>query len=122
VNLTQVGGSYEHKADVDFICTKPALQEWADAYLAGADPTLPLASPVFADFSQIAPMLIHVGSEEVLLSDSVGLAHQAGIGNVDVTLVIAPDMPHVFHYMWAQVDAGRAAISDACNWMTAKLP
>jgi epsilon-lactone hydrolase len=121
VNLIQVGGSYEHKADADFICTKAALQDWADIYLAGADPETPLASPVRGDFDAIAPMLIHVGSEEVLLSDSVGLAHQAAIGKVDVTLVITPDMPHVFHYMWAQVDMGLVAIGTAGAWMKAQI-
>jgi epsilon-lactone hydrolase len=65
--------------------------------------------------------LIHVGSEEVLLSDSVGLAHQAGIAKVDVTLKIAPDMPHVYHYMWASVDEGKRAIADACAWMKAQI-
>jgi epsilon-lactone hydrolase len=121
VNLIQAGGSYEHKADVDFICTKAALQEWADMYLAGANPENPLASPVWGDFDSIAPMLIHVGSEEILLSDSVGLAHQAGIGGVDVELMIAPDMPHVWHYMWAQVDAGKVAIAQAGAWIKARL-
>jgi epsilon-lactone hydrolase len=121
VNLTQVGGSYEHKAEADFICTKPALQEWADAYLAGAKPDNPLASPVFGDFVGVAPILIHVGSEEVLFSDAVGLAHQVGIGQVDVTLKVAPDMPHVFQYMWAQVDAGRLAIGEAGDWMKARI-
>lgn len=120
VNLTQVGESYHHKADADFICTKAALQDWAELYLAGADPRSPLASPVFGEFDGIAPMLINVGSEEVLLSDSVGLAHQAGIGKVDVTLVIAPNMPHVYHYMWAQLDAARIAIGEAGAWMKAR--
>jgi epsilon-lactone hydrolase len=120
-NLKQVGASYEHKADVDFICTKTALQEWADAYLGDENPKNPLASPVFGDFEGIAPMLIHVGSEEVLLSDAVGLAHQAGIAKVDVTLFIAPDMPHVWHYMWAQIDAGKVAIGSAGAWMKARV-
>lgn len=121
VNLAQVGSSYEHKADVDFIVTKEALDDWANLYLAGANPENPLASPVRGDFDGIAPLLIHVGSEEVLFSDSVGLAHQAGIGKVDVTLVIAPDMPHVYHYMWAQVDVARQAIVDAGAWMKARV-
>jgi epsilon-lactone hydrolase len=121
VNLTQVGSSYEAKADVDFIVSKAALDDWAELYLRDADPKDPLASPVFGDLSGLAPLLIHVGSEEVLLSDSLDLAHRAGLARVDVTLMIAPDMPHVFHYMWANVDAGKQAIGDACIWMKARL-
>jgi epsilon-lactone hydrolase len=120
-NLTQIGSSYEAKADVDFIVTKAALDEWANLYLRDADPKNPLASPVFGELSGLAPLLIHVGSEEVLLSDSLELAHRAGLARADVTLIIAPDMPHVFHYMWANVDAGKRAIVDACTWMKARL-
>jgi epsilon-lactone hydrolase len=120
-DLTQSGASYDVKAQADFICTKAALDDWAGAYLGEADAKTPLASPVFGDLAGLAPILIHVGSEEVLLSDSLGLAHQAGLAQVDVTLVIAPDMPHVFHYMWAQVEAGAAAIQAAGAWMKGRL-
>jgi epsilon-lactone hydrolase len=121
VNLTQTGASYDAKSDTDFICTKAALQDWADLYVGDADPANALASPMFGNFEGIAPILIHVGSEEVLLSDSVGLAEVAGLAQVDVTLVIAPDMPHVWHYMYAQVDAGLVAIGEAAIWMKARV-
>ena len=120
-NLTQTGASYGVKAEADFICTKPALDDWARHYVAGADPKNPLASPIFGDLSGLAPLLIHVGSEEVLLSDSIALAHAAGLAQVDVSLFIAPDMPHVFHYMWAQIGAAGVAISEAGAWMKARV-
>jgi epsilon-lactone hydrolase len=121
VNLTQSGTSYEAKAEADFICNRQDLQDWADAYLAGSEATNPLASPVYGDLAGLAPLLIHVGSEEVLLSDSVKLAEVAGLAGVDVNLVVAPDMPHVWHYMYAQVDAGHVAIAEAGAWMEARL-
>jgi epsilon-lactone hydrolase len=121
VNLTQTGVSYEAKAEADFICNKSDLQEWADHYVGDANPRNPLASPMFGDFLGLAPMLIHVGSEEVLLSDSIGLAETAGLAQVDVTLVIAPDMPHVWHYMYGQIEAGLVAIGDAAKWMKTRV-
>lgn len=120
-NLTQTGASYDAMAEVDFICTKPALQNWADMYAAGADPTNPLLSPVFGDFTDIAPILIHVGSAEVLLSDAVKVAEVAGLAGVRVQLFIAPEMPHVFHYMWAQLTMGRRAIVEAGDWMKTQI-
>jgi epsilon-lactone hydrolase len=120
-NLTQTGSSYELKADLDFICNKPDLQNWADLYLAGGDATNPLVSPVYGDFTGIATMLIHVGSAEVLLSDALKIAEVAGLADVSVELFIAPDMPHVFHYMWAQLTLGRSAIVDAGAWMKARV-
>ena len=40
------------------------------AYAAGADPTEPYVSPVFGSFENLPPMLIQVGTEEVLFDDS----------------------------------------------------
>jgi epsilon-lactone hydrolase len=120
-NLTQSGGSYQVKAQADFIVTKPALDDWAKAYVAGGDARDPLVSPVYGDFDGIAPILIHVGSEEVLLSDATRVAEVAGLAGVDVTLVIAPDMPHVWHYMWSALGPAQTAIADAGAWMQARV-
>lgn len=120
-NLTQTGLSYDLMASRDFICDKVGLQNWADMYLAGADPKNPLASPIFGDFAGLPPILIHVGSHEVLLSDALKIAEVAGLASVSVDVVIAPDMPHVFHYMWAQITLARAAIVDAGAWMKARI-
>lgn len=121
VDLGQNGASYEVMAEADLIVTRADLDRWADAYLQGQDAAQPLASPVRADFSGLAPLLIHVGSDEVLLSDSIALAQAAGLARVEVSLVIAPDMPHVWHYMWAHLGVARAAIVDAAAWMNARV-
>ena len=46
------------------------LAHLADAYLAGADPAQPLASPLFGELAGLPPLLIHVGADEVLRDDS----------------------------------------------------
>ncbi|MCE2994823.1 MAG: alpha/beta hydrolase [Flammeovirgaceae bacterium] len=119
-NLQQEGASYAAKAEADFIVDKASLDRWAAVYLNGASAQGPLASPVLADLSGLAPILIHVGSEEVLLADSRRLAKAAGLALVDVRLKIVPHMPHVFHYMWPQVTAARVAIGEAAAWMQAR--
>ena len=43
-------------------------EAWA---LEAADRERVLSAPVFADFTGVAPILVHVGSEEVLLDDAV---------------------------------------------------
>ncbi|GBF56795.1 putative acetyl-hydrolase LipR [Candidatus Phycosocius bacilliformis] len=120
-NLKQEGSSYAAKATSDFIVDVGSLNHWAEAYLAGASANDPLASPVLGDLSGLPPLLIHVGSEEVLLADSVRLAEVAGLAKLDVELKIVPHMPHVFHYMWPQVTAARIAIAEAAHWMKACL-
>jgi acetyl esterase/lipase len=44
----------------------------------------------------LPPMLIQVGSHEILLGDAVRLAAQAAAHHVEVTLQVTPEVPHVF--------------------------
>ena len=57
----------------------------------------PYASPLQADLSGLPPMLIHVGDDEMLLSDSERLAEKASAAGVSVTLEVWPEMIHVWH-------------------------
>lgn len=111
VDLTLSGGSMTTKAAVDPLISKPYLEEAATAYLHGADPCAPLASPIHADLSGLPPMLIQVGSSETLLDDSIRLAAVAGAAGVRVTLEVWPDMIHAWHLFYQQVTAGRRALA-----------
>lgn len=120
-NLAQVGAAYDRLADVDPMLTKDGLDEFAAAYLAGQDAANPLASPVLGDFTGVAPMLIHAGGAEILLSDAAALAEKAGLDGVDVRLEIWPEMIHVWHAFSGQLGAGKRAIAVAGEWMRGKL-
>jgi len=111
VDLALSGGSMTTKAAVDPLISKPYLEELATAYLHGADPRTPLASPIHADLSSLPPMLIQVGSSETLLDDSIRLAAVAGAAGVRVTLEVWPDMIHAWHLFYQQVAAGRRALA-----------
>jgi acetyl esterase/lipase len=67
-------------------------------YLAGNDPRSPLLSPLYGDLRGLPPMMIHVGNDEILLSDSTRLSERARDAGVDVSLHIYPDMWHMWHY------------------------
>jgi monoterpene epsilon-lactone hydrolase len=116
-NLCQTGLSYTAKAASDPIVGKDALDTWAALYIAGDDAKNPLISPNFGDLSGLAPMLIHVGEDEVLLSDSIALAEAAGLASVDVTLKIAPQMIHVWHFFHASLTEARTANTEAGAWI-----
>lgn len=116
-DLTQSGASYRTKADTDPMITKAGLDQMARDYLGGLDPRDPLASPVFGDFTGVAPVLIQTGSEEALLSDSITMADVLGQARVDVRLEIWPEMIHVFQAWGAGLQAARRAIRVAGTWM-----
>ena len=73
-------------------------------YLGDRDPPRPLASPIFADLTGLPPLLIQVGSHEILLDDAVRLAARAGGDDVPVELQVWPGVPHVFQSFAAILD------------------
>ena len=111
VDLEAIGGSMTANASVDPLIQKAYLMELAAAYLKGADPRTPLASPLYADLRGLPPMLIQVGSAETLLDDSVRLAGVAGAAGVRVTLEVWPDMIPAWHLFYPQLADGRRALA-----------
>ena len=82
----------------------------ARCYLAGADPRTPYASPLYGDPTGLPPTLIQVGSDEILLDDSVRMAERMRAAGCEVELEIWPRMPHAWQ-IWARlVPEARAAI------------
>lgn len=67
------------------------------AYLQGADPTQPDASPILGDYTGAPPVLIHVDRTEVLFDDARLMAETLRRQGVDVTLTVETGLPHVWH-------------------------
>lgn len=95
-DLTMRGESVTERAERDVVLDLPGLRFCADLYLAGADVRHPLASPRYADLSGLPPLLIQVGSEEMLFDDARGLAEKAEQAGVDVQFEEWPGAGHVF--------------------------
>jgi monoterpene epsilon-lactone hydrolase len=108
VDLTSSGASMTERADQDPISTPAMLRQFASDYLAGADPETPLASPLFASLSGLPPLLIQVGTADLLLSDSERLAAAAAEAGVDVTLQIGEGLPHVYQLLLGTPEAAEA--------------
>ncbi len=108
VDLTSSGASMTERADQDPISTPAMLAQFAAGYLAGADPRTPLASPLFASLSGLPPLLIQVGTADLLLSDSERLAAAAAEAGVDVTLEIGQGLPHVYQLMLGTPEAAES--------------
>ena len=110
VDMEALGGSITSKAAEDPTVQKEGLAFMANTYLNGANPRDPLAAPMYADLTGIAPLLIQVGEAETLLDDSIRIAGIAGAARVPVTLEVWPEMIHVWHVYHRQLAAGRRAI------------
>jgi epsilon-lactone hydrolase len=108
VDLTSSGASMAERADQDPISTPAVLHQFASDYLAGADPKTPLASPLFAPLHALPPLLIQVGTADLLLSDSERLATAAAQAGVDVTLQVGEGLPHVYQLLLGTPEAAEA--------------
>jgi monoterpene epsilon-lactone hydrolase len=108
VDLTGSGASMTERADQDPLSTPAMLRQFAAGYLAGADPATPLASPLFATLTGLPPLLIQVGTADLLLSDSERLADAAGRAGVDVSLHVGEGLPHVYPIMLGTPEADQA--------------
>jgi acetyl esterase/lipase len=96
-DLEMTGHSIKTNAIIDPMVNLRHLKIFASNYIGGADPRSPLISPIHADLKGISPMLIHVGTDEVLLDDSIRIAEKAKEAGGEVTLKIYDHMWHVFH-------------------------
>ncbi len=95
-DLTFTGQSHLTKAKADCVLLTDVLREWAACYAGTETPDNPLISPIYADFHNFPPLLIQVGSDEVLLDDARMVAEKAKSAGVDVTLKIWDQMWHVW--------------------------
>ena len=97
VDLAHTGETIETKADVDPMFTKSGMIYMAKLYADKTDLLSPLISPLYADLSGLPPVLIHVGTSEMLLSDSRRMAEALRKAGVDCMLKEWEDLFHVFN-------------------------
>lgn len=77
----------------------------------------PVMSPVYGNFSGFPPLLIQVGTREVLLSDAVRLARVARQAGVDVTLDVWEGMWHAWHMTWPEIPEARKASEEIAHFL-----
>lgn len=117
VDLSASGQSYQTKSQDDPLVQKDAILELADAYLDGRNRQTPLASPIFGDLSGLPPLLIQVGSAEVLLDDARRLSANAEAAGVEVVLEVWEEMIHVWQLFSAMLPEGRKALEGAVDFI-----
>ena len=120
-DLTLSGESVVDKEALDPLLTPDGLRRRLTDYVADSDASDPYISPVYGDLAGLPPMLIQVGSHEILLSDAIRLAARAATADVAVTLDVVPGVPHVFQAYAAVLDEGDAALDRAATFVTANF-
>lgn len=79
------------------------------SYIGDADPTDPYLSPVFGNFEHMPPVLMQVGSEEVLLSDTLTVAEQLRAAKSKRRVSVYDGMFHEFQMALRLIPESREA-------------
>ncbi|MFW9872919.1 MAG: alpha/beta hydrolase [Candidatus Thorarchaeota archaeon] len=109
-DLDMTGDSIRSKRRTDPFVDASGLFFMANLYVGDEDPRNPYISPLYADLKGLPPLLIQVGTAEVLLDDSIRFAEKAKNAGVDVILDAWEDMTHVFQAFALWAPEGEKAI------------
>jgi monoterpene epsilon-lactone hydrolase len=97
--------------------------DFARAYLGDASPRQHYASPAYADCAGLPPILLQVGSTELLLDDArrvhrkIQAAHEQSHLNHKSHLVIYEDVAHCWQMLNCFVPESRAAMLQAASFV-----
>lgn len=116
-DLAGTGDSLRDNARRDAMFRPEGLRRLAAAYLGGADPRTPLASPLYGDLAGLPPLLLHAGEREMLRDDSVRLAERARAAGVEVELRVWPVVPHAWQFAHAFVPEARRSLEVAAAFL-----
>jgi acetyl esterase/lipase len=123
LDATRSGSSMGTKAARDPVFSPNEVMAAVDQlYLAGADPRQELLSPALhADLAGFPPLLLQVGTNEILLDDSVRMAARAAAADADVILDVTADVPHVFQSFAGELDEADRALDRAAAFVLEHL-
>ena len=121
LDLSLSGASVETNEHADVVLSKSVLVAWADHYLQGRDALAPLASPIYGDLVGLPPVLVHVGSTEILRSDSEDLVDRIIEHDGSAVLKVWDDLPHVFQVLSGRLPEAKASLKLLADYCAQQL-
>lgn len=120
-DLTGMSESFRERAHRDLTLQPDDLVAFAEAY-AGSVPTNNIeVSPLFARLHDLPPMLVQVGTEEILYDDSARLAERVRAAGGELELEVAVGMWHVYQRATPILPEARDALARASSFIDSQL-
>ncbi|MBE9402218.1 MAG: alpha/beta hydrolase [Acinetobacter sp.] len=117
LDLTLTSESLRYNAQHDALLSIETLETGIDYYVPkNMDKSDPTISPLFADLTGLPPILVQVGSKEILLDDAQRFKERAEQANVKVHFKIYTGMWHNFQMFSAWFDEAQQAIADLAEF------
>jgi acetyl esterase/lipase len=117
-DLEHTAPSIKKNAETDYLPLGPVMAN--TFYLGEADPRDPLASPMYGDYTGVAPILVFAGGKEMILDDSHRLVEKAEADGADVTLQIEDDMFHVWPALLPNHEATRRVLAAVAEFVAVR--
>ena len=97
--------------------TSERLNNLRNIYLEGGNAKNPLVSPLYGDLCGLPPIMIQVGSHELLLDDIIKFHKKSLDCDVEVTFELWKDMFHCFQIFSSNIPEGQNAINSAGDYI-----
>ncbi|MDD7970955.1 alpha/beta hydrolase [Roseinatronobacter alkalisoli] len=120
LDLTGQGASHSEMADAPLV-DRGLMGLFTALYLGDGDPASPAVTPFDADMTGLPPTLIHVGSWELLRSDSQTLAARMQAAGVAAELRLWDGMCHNHQLFAPFLDEGMESLDQAGVFLRAHL-
>lgn len=121
LDLTLSGASIGANARKDPMISRRMSEFGAHAHAGDLRRSDPRISPLFADLTGLPPILIQVGSDEILLDDSVRFADRAWGAGVEVELQRFEGWFHDFQSCAAFLRPAREALEDVSAFLARRF-
>ncbi len=116
-DLSLTGASMTDPSVNDPLLGHEYMRECASKFLGSTNARVPTVSPLFGDLQDLPPLLIQVGTDELLLEDSRRMAERAAAAGVSVQLEIWEGMHHVFQLDVDHLNSSRVALYHAAQFI-----
>jgi acetyl esterase/lipase len=120
-DLALTGDSMTTRAGHDPLLTREALERARITYLGATDPKDPVASPLYGDLAGLPPVMLHVGEDEILLTDAQRAADSIVTAGSTAELHVWQGMVHVFPANLALLKAAAEALDIVATFVSRNL-
>jgi acetyl esterase/lipase len=117
VDLTVKSAASSGKQVLDALVSEEMLHLMAERYLQGHRADDLKASPLFAEFTGLPPMLISTSSDEILFGDADALYNRAKSAGVSAELKTWSSVPHVFQLWAGNLPEADQSIKEIGDWL-----
>lgn len=116
-DMTGSGDSIVANSERDPMFSAEDIGRYASVYLGAQSPEDPLASPLFGDFAQLPPLLIHVGETECLLDDARQVHKKMLAAGRSSQLRVFKAVPHDWQFGTPFLPEARASLNEIAEFI-----